>query len=123
MAFCETAVQNLTQGKGDCGTIRSKFFKPSIETAAHKQKKSLTQTKHFGTSPPSHGDEGMTQNGKDDENGKEVISLPGSRSLKGSVLQAGSQDSCKGFSTDMQRCIEEESSSLCFVYFNNSLMS
>ncbi|XP_019162750.1 PREDICTED: uncharacterized protein At4g18490 isoform X2 [Ipomoea nil] len=97
----ETAVQNLTQGKGDCGTIRSKFFKPSIETAAHKQKKSLTQAKHFGTSPPSHGDEGMAQNGKGDENGKEVVSLPGSRSPKSSILQAGSQDNCKGFSTDI----------------------
>nr|GMC89987.1 uncharacterized protein At4g18490 isoform X1 [Ipomoea batatas] len=96
----QTAVQNLTQGKGDCGTIRSKFFKPSIETAAHKQKKSLTQTKHVGTSPPSHGDEGMAQNGKDVENGKEVVSLSGSRSPKSSILQAGSQDSCKGFSTD-----------------------
>nr|GMC78891.1 uncharacterized protein At4g18490 isoform X1 [Ipomoea batatas] len=108
----ETAVQNLTQGKGDCGTIRSKFFKPSIETAAHKQKKSLTQTKHFGTSPPSHGDEGMAQNGKDDENGKEVVSLPGSRSPKSSILQAASQDSCKGFSTDTPLSMGEQSKSM-----------
>ncbi|CAH9118869.1 unnamed protein product [Cuscuta epithymum] len=101
--------QNLMQGEGECSTVRSKFFMPSIETTAQKQKKSLLQakvsdvgSKRIVSSQPNHADEGMAY-GKDDENGKKAgITLPGSRpQSKTSTLQTGSQDSFKGLSANI----------------------
>ncbi|CAH9091022.1 unnamed protein product [Cuscuta europaea] len=103
------SVQNLMQAEGDCSTVRSKFFMPSIETNEQKQKKSLLQTKvsevgskRIVSSQPNYSDKGMAYR-KDDENGKKAgITLPGSRpQSKTSTLQTGSQDSFIGLSANI----------------------